>query len=321
MQIGMIGLGRMGLNMSKRLKQAGHEVFVFDRNTERTQTLCKDGCRGAPTAKELVDMMKPPRVIWLMLPAGEVTDAKLKLLFPLLSKGDIIIDGGNSYYKEDRVREELFRQRGIIYMDAGVSGGVWGLKNGYSVMVGGSTEAFSQIEPVLKSLAPAGGYMYCGGPGAGHYVKMVHNAIEYGMMEAYAEGFELLKTSDYGGDIDMSKVASTWNNGSVVKSWLLELLVNVFNNKEELEKIQGYVEDSGEARWAVSEAVEKGVAADVITASLYKRFGSRQEDAYSNRILAALRREFGGHSVARNGEDAKKGTPGAGEAKHSRADK
>ena len=321
MQIGLIGLGRMGANMARRLIKDKHEVVVHNRSIEKIKELEKEGAQAALTLTDLVKVIKTPRVIWLMLPAGEVTEKQISELVPLLEKGDIIIEGGNSFYKDDIKRYNELKIKGISYMDAGVSGGIWGLKNGYATMVGGDEKTFKYAEAIFKSLAPEGGYMYCGKVGAGHFVKMTHNAIEYGLMEAYAEGFEILKASPYGSSVDLGQVAKMWNAGSVVKSWLLELLINVFNNPKELEKIQGYVEDSGEARWAVKEAIETGVAADVITTSIYKRFNSRQKDTYANKIIAALRNEFGGHKVAREGENIKTNSTGAGQIKHATPDK
>lgn len=321
MQIAIIGLGRMGANMARRLMNDKHEVIVHNRSIDKIKELEKEGAKAALTLNDLIKSLKAPRLIWIMLPAGDVTDWQIGALVPLLEKGDIIIEGGNSFYKDDIKRYEELKAKGISYMDAGISGGVWGLKNGYATMVGGDEDAFKYAEPVFKSLAPEGGYMYCGKSGAGHFVKMTHNAIEYGMMEAYGEGFEILKASQYGASMDLNAVAKMWNAGSVVKSWLLELLIDVFKNPQELERIQGYVEDSGEARWAVKEALDTGVAADVITTALYKRFNSRQKDTYSNKIVAALRNEFGGHKMAREGENVKTYSAGSGHIRHAESDK
>lgn len=321
MKIGIIGLGRMGSGMAARLLMGGHEVAAYDRDSKRTSAGEKIGVCACGSIGKLVKKTGKKQVIWLMLPAGQITRDMIAKVSPLLKRGAVLVEGGNSYYKEDISRHAELRKRGISYVDAGVSGGVWGVKNGYCTMIGGDKNTFDRIEPLLKSLAPGGGYMYCGGPGAGHFVKMAHNAIEYGLMQAYAEGFELIKASQYGAGLDLKSVASVWNKGSVVRSWLLELLENVFEDKKSLEKIQGYVEDSGEARWAVKEAVDSGVAADVITAALYKRFNSRQKDAFGNKVLAALRREFGGHAVARAGEKTRATAAGAGAARHSAGDK
>jgi 6-phosphogluconate dehydrogenase len=321
MKLGIIGMGRMGKNMAIRLIKGGHRVVIYDRTPEKALAMEKEGAIVSCEFNEFIKKLGKPQIVWLMLPAGEVTEAKLKKIKPMLKRGAILIEGGNSHFKTDIEHYNEFRKKGVSYLDAGVSGGIWGLKKGYCTMVGGDRAAFKKIEPALKTLAPENGYMYCGGPGAGHFVKMTHNAIEYGLMQAYAEGFEILKASRYGPGLDLKDVASLWNKGSVVRSWLLELLENVFANKAGLEEIQGYVEDSGEARWAVKEAVDTGVAADVITASLYKRFTSRQKDAFSNKLLAALRREFGGHAVVRQGEEVKAQGAGAGETRHSRAEK
>lgn len=321
MKLGIIGMGRMGKNMAIRLIKGGHTVVTYDRTCETAKSMEKEGAIAACEFGEFMKKLGKPQIVWLMLPAGEVTEGKIKKLTPMLKKGAILIEGGNSYYKDDIRRYAELKKKGVSYVDAGVSGGIWGGKIGYCTMVGGDKAAFKVIEPAIKTLAPKDGYMHCGGPGAGHFVKMTHNAIEYGLMQAYAEGFEILKASPYGEGLELKEVASMWNKGSVVRSWLLELLENVFDDKKGFEEIQGYVEDSGEARWAVKEAVDTGVAADVITASLYKRFNSRQKDAFANKVLAALRREFGGHAVARAGEDVKTTRPGAGAPKHSPKDK
>jgi 6-phosphogluconate dehydrogenase len=321
MQIGIIGLGRMGANMARRLMKAGHDVVVYNHHKEKMVELVKEGATGSKSVHDLILKLKKPRVVWIMLPAGHITEKFLAMAGERLMKGDILIEGGNSHYKEDIKRYELYKKKGTHYLDAGVSGGIWGLKNGYATMVGGDKSAFDRIEPIVRSLAPDGGYLYCGGPGAGHFVKMTHNAIEYGLMEAYAEGFEILKASKYGEALNLSEVASMWNSASVVKSWLLELLISVFKDPKELESLQGYVEDSGEARWAVKEAIDTGVAADVITASLYKRFNSRQSDVYANKVIASLRREFGGHMVAKSGMKVKMKSAGSGAIQHARPDK
>lgn len=299
MDAGIIGLGRMGLNMARRLVRGGHRVVAYNRTAETTKRAEAEGITGAYSFKEMAGKLPAPRAIIIMLPAGAPVDMTIEGLKPLLSKGDIVIDGGNSFYKDDLRRFDDLRKLGIDYVDAGVSGGIWGLKEGYCTMIGGERSAFERIEPLLQTLAPPGGYLYCGKAGAGHFVKMVHNGIEYGMMEAYAEGFELLKASPYGEDIKNSELASLWNNGSVVRSWLLELLRNAFSKEEGLESIIGYVEDSGEGRWMVKEAIDMGVAMPAITESLMRRFRSRQEDSFAEKILAAMREEFGGHGVRR----------------------
>jgi len=321
MKLGIIGMGRMGKNMAIRLIKGGHKVVIYDRMPEKALAMEKEGAIVTCGFDGFIKKLGTPQIVWLMLPAGDITEAKIKKITPMLKKGAILIEGGNSYYKDDVKRHAEFKKKGVSYVDAGVSGGIWGRKIGYCTMVGGEKEAFKKIEPVLKTLAPKGGYMFCGGPGAGHFVKMTHNAIEYGLMQAYAEGFEILKASQYGEGLKLKDVASLWNKGSVVRSWLLELLENVFADEKGFEGIQGYVEDSGEARWAVKEAIDTGVAADVITASLYKRFNSRQKDAFANKVLAALRREFGGHTVARAGEEVKISKAGAGGLRHSGEDR
>ena len=297
MQIGMIGLGRMGMNMTRRLLGGNHEVVVYNRTQDKVQLMEKEGATGTTSLEELVKKLTPPRVIWIMLPAGTVVGEHIDQLIPLIDKGDIIIDGGNSYYKDDIMRAEKLKPKGIHYMDAGVSGGIWGLKVGYCTMIGGSKTDFQHIEPLLKTLAPEDGYLYCGPAGAGHFVKMVHNGIEYAMMEAYGEGFEILQASQYGEQLNFAEVAHLWNQGSVIRSWLLELLESAFKKDPNLDRIHGYVEDSGEGRWTVQQAVESGVSATAITHSLFKRFDSRKTDIFSNKILAALRNEFGGHAV------------------------
>jgi 6-phosphogluconate dehydrogenase len=319
MKIVIIGLGRMGKNMAKRLLSDGHEVWVHNRTIEKAKELEKD---GAIVAEKLEDILKidSPRIIWSMLPAGEVTDKYFEKLKDLLEKDDIVVDGGNSHYKKDKIRFEDFKKLGIHYVDAGISGGVWGLTRGYSTMIGGEKEIYDYILPIIKSLAPEEGYMYCGPTGAGHFVKMVHNGIEYGLMEAYGEGFEVLKASEYG-DIDMSEVSKIWNHGSVIKSWLLELIEIAFKEDSDLDKIQGYVEDSGEARWTVNAAIESGVSVPIISNSLFKRFQSRQEDVFSDKVVAALRNQFGGHAIYSKGETVKSKKAGAGEVQAANAQK
>lgn len=299
MQIGMIGLGKMGMNMTRRLLEGKHEVVVFDLLKENIAALEKHGASGANTLEELVQNLNKPRVVWMMLRMGKPIEETISILQPLLSPDDILIDGGNSYYRDDLRRGKFLDSSGVHYLDIGVSGGIWGLKEGYCMMVGGKKEAFHQIEPVLQTLAPKDGYLYCGSTGAGHFVKMVHNGIEYALMEAYGEGFDLLKHSPYGKEIHFGELAYLWNQGSVIRSWLLELLESVFEKDPDLGSIKGYVEDTGEGRWTVQEAVSFGVAADVIALSLFKRFQSRQEDLFSSKIVAALRKEFGGHAIAK----------------------
>ena len=297
MKLAMIGLGRMGMNMAKRLLQGGHQVVAYNRSPEKTKQLVKDGAMGAYSLVEVAEKLSTPRIVWMMLPAGQAVDDHIHELKDLLAPGDIVIDGGNTYYKDDILRANLLDEKGISFMDVGVSGGIWGLKIGYCMMIGGEKETFKQLEPILKTLAPQEGYLYCGGTGAGHFVKMVHNGIEYGMMQAYGEGFEILEASAYAESFNYSEIAHLWNQGSVVRSWLLELAEEAFRNDAKLTDIKGYVEDSGEGRWTIQQALDTGVPAQVITLSLLRRFRSRQEDPFSDRVLAALRREFGGHAV------------------------
>jgi len=293
----MVGLGRMGMNMSRRLIQGGHEVVAYNRSPEKTRHIAGEGAIGAFSLEEAVTELSPPRIVWLMLPAGSTIDDHLRRLEVLLSPGDICIDGGNTYYKDDIRRAARLQEKDIRYMDAGVSGGIWGLKVGYCLMVGETRETYDYLEPLFKTLAPEAGYLYCGPVGAGHFVKMVHNGIEYGMMQAYGEGFQILNASPYAGSLDYAEVARLWNQGSVVRSWLLELIESAFSKNPSLSDIQAYVEDSGEGRWTVQQAIESGVSAPVIALSLMGRFRSRDPDSFSDRVVAALRREFGGHAV------------------------
>jgi 6-phosphogluconate dehydrogenase len=297
MKLAMVGLGRMGMNMARRLMAGGHTVIAYNRSADKTDQLTAEGAEGAYSLTEVVRKLTPPRVIWLMLPAGEVVDEHIEQLKAILSAGDIIVEGGNTYYKDDIRRAEGLKPLGIHYLDAGVSGGIWGLKIGYCTMVGGDRAVFAGLEPVFKTLAPADGCLYCGNTGAGHFVKMVHNGIEYGMMQAYGEGFEILEASDYAGGFNYADIAHLWNQGSVIRSWLLELAEDAFGKDERLSDIQGFVADSGEGRWTVQQAIDTAVPAEVITLSLMRRFRSRQKDPFAERVLAALRREFGGHAV------------------------
>ncbi len=296
MDVAMVGLGRMGGNMARRLLRGGHRVVVWNRTYAKAEEL---GAEGAEPAKGLTDVVKAlraPRAIWIMLPYGDATQAAIDELTPLLDEGDILIDGGNSPFQHDIERGAQLKAKGIRYLDAGTSGGVWGLEVGYCLMVGGDKSAFDQIEPLLKTLAPPGhGYEYCGGHGSGHFVKMVHNGIEYGMMQAYAEGFELLEATEW--DLDLASIADLWNQGSVVRSWLLELAADAFKKDPGLEHITGYVEDTGEGRWTVEQAIAHSVPMPAISAALFTRFRSRQQDTFSGKVLAALRNEFGGHAV------------------------
>ena len=321
MQIAIVGLGRMGGNMARRLLRGGHEVVVYNRSREKTEELVKEGAIGAYSLKEVAEKLSPPRVVWLMLPAGDATEECIESFKGILDKGDILVEGGNSYYKDDIRRADELSKLAINYLDAGVSGGIWGLEVGYCTMVGGEENLFREIEPALKDLAPTDGYLYCGPAGAGHFVKMVHNGIEYGMMQAYAEGFEILKASPYGEGLKMGEVSHLWNQGSVVRSWLLELCEDAFNKDPELSEIRGFVQDSGEGRWTVQQAIESGVPAPVITASLFERFRSRMENTFADRVLAAMRKEFGGHAVVRKGEEQELTSSGAGVVRHSQKDR
>ncbi len=317
MRLGLIGLGRMGLNMSKRLIEGGHEVVVYNRSPEKIDEIIKEGGIGSVSLEDFIRKLYPERFVWLMLPSGDVTDEHIERLKGLMSKGDVIIEGGNTYYKDDIRRAGELQKSGIHYLDAGVSGGIWGLKNGYCTMIGGERKIFEKLEPVFQTLAPAEGYLYCGATGAGHFVKMLHNGIEYALMEAYGEGFQILKASGYGNGVELKNIARLWNSGSVIRSWLLELLESVFSRDPDLNNIKGYVEDSGEARWTVKEALELGVAADLIALSLFKRFNSRQKDVFADKITAALRNEFGGHALAKNDEDIRISSTGAGSFHHA----
>ncbi len=297
MQIAMIGLGRMGMNMVRRLLKGNHQVIAYNRTPNKTDEIVKEGAIGAYSLPELVGKLSPPRVVWLMLPAGPAIDDHLAQLNELLSEGDMVIDGGNTYYKDDIRRAEMLAEKDIQFLDAGVSGGIWGLEVGYCMMVGGAKENYEHLEPIFETLAPEDGYLYCGATGAGHFVKMVHNGIEYGMMQAYGEGFDILEASPYAESLNYAEVAHLWNQGSVIRSWLLELAEAAFKKDRKLSDIRGYVEDSGEGRWTVQQAVETGVSAPVISLSLFRRFRSREDDSYADKVIAALRREFGGHAV------------------------
>ena len=305
MRIAMVGLGRMGMNMAKRLLQGGHEVVAYNRSPEKTREIAGLGAIASYSLDEMVQSLEPPRIVWLMLPAGRVVDDHLEQLKEKLSPGDIVIDGGNTYYKDDIRRASLLGENNIVYMDAGVSGGIWGLEMGYCLMIGGDRIIFDRLVPIFKALAPEQGFLYCGATGAGHFVKMVHNGIEYGMMQAYGEGFQILDSSPYSKDLKYSEVAHLWNQGSVVRSWLLELAQKAFTSDEKLSGISGHVDDSGEGRWTVQQAVETGVNAPVITLSLMNRFRSRQKDPFSDRVQAALRKEFGGHEVKKTDSNKK----------------
>ncbi len=295
MRIGFIGLGRMGANMVRRLVRDGHEVVAFNRTPEKTQEIIAEGAEGAFSLDELVAKLPAPRTVWVMVPAGDATEAMVVDLLGLLAAGDAIVDGGNTNFHDDVRRHAMAAAKGVRYVDAGVSGGIWGLENGYCLMVGGDGEAVAPLEPAFRTLAPPDGYAHVGGPGAGHYVKMVHNGIEYGLMQAYAEGFEIMHASAY--DLDLAAIAGIWRYGSVVRSWLLDLLYDALGKSPEFAGIKGWVADSGEGRWTVQEAIDRDVPAPVITLALQARFRSRQDESYGAKVLAALRNEFGGHPV------------------------
>jgi 6-phosphogluconate dehydrogenase len=329
MQLAMIGLGRMGGNMVRRLMKAGHECVVYDRDPKNVEKLAADGASAASSVSDLVSKLRPPRAAWVMVPAGPPTEETVMSLASHMTEGDIVIDGGNSYFKDDVRRAALLRPKGIRYVDVGTSGGVWGLERGYCLMLGGAPEVVQHLDPIWKALAPGrgeiartpgrddpgksptgekmrstaeDGYLYCGPPGAGHFVKMIHNGIEYGLMQAYAEGFDILRNatseklpSDIRYDLPLADIAELWRRGSVVGSWLLDLTADALTEDPELAGYTGYVEDSGEGRWTIFAAIEEAVPADVLSASLYARFRSRQDHTFAEKVLSAMRKKFGGH--------------------------
>ena len=296
MRLAMVGLGRMGGNMTRRLLRDGHEVVAWDRSADAVSELAGAGAEGAKDLADLARRLEAPRLIWLMVPSGAPVDQTIEQLLPGLARGDIVVDGGNSNFHDTMRRGAALQARGIELVDAGTSGGIWGLELGYCLMVGGSKAAVGHAEPVFLSLAQEGGFAHVGPTGAGHYVKMVHNGIEYGLLQAYAEGYEILHQSkDF--ELDLHQIAAVWNHGSVVRSWLNELAERAFAEGADLAGIRGYVEDSGEGRWTVQEAIDLSVPAPVITLSLLMRFGSRQDESYSAKVIAALRHQFGGHAV------------------------
>ena len=302
MQIGMVGLGRMGSNMARRLLRGGHEVVAFDVDPDAVALLTKDGAIGAVSLQALSEHLDSPRVVWVMVPAGSITQTTIDQLSANMDPGDVVIDGGNSRYTDSVNYCKALTERGISFIDAGTSGGVWGLDNGYTLMIGADPDAFDLIEPVLATLAPKDGYARVGPPGAGHFVKMVHNGVEYALMQAYAEGFELLRASDF--RLDVAEIAQLWRHGSVVRSWLLDLAASALAKDPDLEKLSGWVEDSGEGRWTLEEGIRNSVPLPALAAALFARFSSRESDAFSNRVLAALRQEFGGHAVRGVGDAA-----------------
>jgi 6-phosphogluconate dehydrogenase len=292
MHIGLVGLGRMGANMVERLRRHGHEVDTYART---------DPARTVTSLEELVSKLDAPRVVWMMVPAGDATEESCQTLLGLLEPGDVLVDGGNSNFRDSQRRAAAAQEKGIRYLDAGVSGGIWGLEGGYCVMVGGDADAFAVIEPLCRDLTDPGGYAHVGASGAGHFTKMVHNGIEYGMMESFAEGFEIMNASEF--DLDLRQLAALWQHGSVVRSWLLDLLERALADDPKLEGIRGYVQDSGEGRWTVQAAIDENVPAPVITLSLFTRFASRQDESFAAKVNAALRNQFGGHAVKRTGDE------------------
>ena len=320
MQIGMIGLGRMGANMARRLMKGGHECVVYDRNAETVDALAKDSAVGARSLEEVVEKLNTPRAVWIMLPSGAPTEETVVALSKLLAAGDAIIDGGNSFYKDDVRRSALLKPSGIHYLDVGTSGGIWGLERGYCMMIGGDQPSAERLNPIFATLAPGPGdipktpgregmkstaelgYLYCGSSGAGHFVKMIHNGIEYGLMQAYAEGFDILRGANSDNlpaglsyDLNLADIAELWRRGSVVSSWLLDLAATALATDRHLDGYTGFVEDSGEGRWTIQAALEEGVSAEVLSVALYTRFRSRKEHTFAEKILSAMRFKFGGH--------------------------
>jgi 6-phosphogluconate dehydrogenase len=313
MELAMIGLGKMGLNMATRLVRGGHRIVGYAISAESVRAVVKNGAEGAASLEEAVKKLKTPRVVWLMIPAGQITDDTVQKLSGLLNRGDTIIDGGNSYYKDSIRHAQLLEAKGIEFVDAGTSGGVWGLAEGYSLMIGGKAEVVERLRPIFASLAPAKdlGWGYVGPHGAGHFVKMVHNGIEYGMMQALAEGFDIMRAKTEFG-LDLAKISEIWRYGSVVRSWLLDLTAVALKNDPTLSDIEPWVADSGEGRWTVTEAMDHDVPAPIITLALQMRFVSRDRENYAARLLAAMRNEFGGHAVRKTDETAPPGTVTAG---------
>ncbi|MGH9482011.1 MAG: phosphogluconate dehydrogenase (NAD(+)-dependent, decarboxylating) [Terriglobales bacterium] len=295
MKLGMVGLGRMGGNMTERLLQGGHQVVAYDPAVAAVQQAQAQGAEPAASLAELVKRLAPPRVVWVMVPSGAVTTTTVNQLLELLAADDVLIDGGNSHYKDSLIHAGLAGKHKVHFLDAGTSGGIWGLTVGYCLMVGGEKPIFDRVTPILQTLAPPDGYLYTGPSGSGHFVKMVHNGIEYGMLQAYGEGFEILEKSQF--PIDLRAVAHVWNQGSVIRSWLCELAEKAFAREPRLESIRGYVDDTGEGRWTVQAAIDENVPAPVLTLSLLARLRSRQQESFSAKVIAALRNEFGGHAI------------------------
>ncbi|GAC1410952.1 MAG: decarboxylating 6-phosphogluconate dehydrogenase [Actinomycetota bacterium] len=299
MQIGFVGLGRMGAAMSRRLAEGGHDVVAYDRSAEAMHSVAAHGVGTADSLEALIAKLSAPRAIWVMVPSGAPTEDTISTLGTLLSAGDLIVDGGNSYYKDSVRRHNALAEKKISFIDAGTSGGIWGYEEGFCLMAGGEPEAFARIEPALKTLAPEHGYAHVGASGAGHCSKMIHNGIEYGMLQSFGEGFDILHASPY--EFDLAQLATLWTKGSVVRSWLLDLLVLALKDDPGLAKVRGYVDDSGEGRWTVAEAIDLNVPAPVLTISLLERLASRRDESFGNKVIAALRKEFGGHPVKPEG--------------------
>jgi 6-phosphogluconate dehydrogenase len=297
MNIGFIGLGKMGLNMVTRLQRAGHQVTAYDRSADALANATAAGCTGASSLSDLVQRLKAPRAVWVMVPSGAPTEETVQAVAALLQPDDIIIDGGNTRFHDDVRRSKELAAKKVRYVDAGTSGGIWGLQNGYCLMVGGEKEAVDRLTPIFETLAPPNGWAHVGAAGAGHYVKMVHNGIEYSLMQGYAEGFELMSKSDY--RLDLARIADLWMQGSVVRSWLLELTASALKEDPRLDRLKGFVQDSGEGRWMVADAIDKNVPVPTLSAALFTRFRSRQEESFAEKMLAALRNAFGGHAVKR----------------------
>ncbi len=324
MQLGMIGLGRMGANMVRRLMKGGHRCVVYNRSQDSVKQLVSEGATGSTSLEDFVKKLEKPRTAWMMVPAGAPTEETVRALAELLEPGDVAIDGGNSYFKDDVRRAQMLRSKGIHYLDVGTSGGVWGIERGYSLMIGGDAQIVRRLDPFFQTLAPGAagtpttptrkkvtsadhGYLHCGPSGAGHFVKMVHNGIEYGLMQAYGEGFDVLRNAssaalapEYRYELQLGEIAEVWRRGSVVASWLLDLTAMAFNEDPQLAKYKGYVADSGEGRWTVQAAIEEAVPADVLSAALYARFRSRQEHTFAEKVLSAMREKFGGHAEFRS---------------------
>jgi len=296
-QLGMVGLGKMGANMTLRLSRGGHQLVVFDVDPEAVSSVTgmTDNATGTSSLEELVSVLEPPRAVWIMVPSGEITDSTIEALSGYLAEGDTIIDGGNSRYTDSIQHAAALKSNGIGFVDAGTSGGIWGLDEGFCLMIGAEPADYERLEPVFATLAPADGYARVGMPGAGHFTKMVHNGVEYALMQAYGEGFDLLANSDL--DLKVEEIAEVWRHGSVVRSWLLDLAASALKKDPGLESISGFVEDSGEGRWTVETAIDQATPTPAIAIALFSRFASRREDTFANRMIAALRHEFGGHAV------------------------